>query len=183
MNATLQEEVVKLGHGDDRVVLYADLKAFRRDYLESAPDDKRLIEELLRDDVALWDEFDEYVRSVVFREIEARSQLRLTGAHEENVHVVRGTVDDIEIVDAYEATDESVVVDLRAVCSVDVQFYVLKDEAHLLDRRDRRMISDWDADENYALGEADYDELQVELTGTFDRVYRYLEDLEVISIS
>jgi hypothetical protein len=100
----------------------------------------------------------------------------------ENVHIVRGTVDDIEVVDVYEATDESVVFDLKAVCSVDVQFYVLKDEAHLLDRRDRRMISDWDADENYALSEANFDELEVELTGTFDRVYRYLTDLEVVSI-
>jgi hypothetical protein len=98
------------------------------------------------------------------------------------VHIVRGTVDDIEVVDVYEATDESVVVDLKAVCSVDVQFYVLKDEAHLLDRRDRRMISDWDADENYALSEANFDELEVELTGTFDRVYRYLTDLEVVTI-
>jgi hypothetical protein len=44
------------------------------------------------------------------------------------------------------------------------------------------MISDWDADENYALSEANFDELEVELTGTFDRVYRYLTDLEVVSI-
>jgi hypothetical protein len=45
------------------------------------------------------------------------------------------------------------------------------------------MISYWDVDANYVLGEPNFDELEVELTGTFNRVDRWLADLEVVSIS
>jgi hypothetical protein len=91
-----------------------------------APDDKRLIEDLLRDDVVLSEDVYNYIELAIIDEIETRRLLSITSVHEENVDVVQGTVDTVEILDAYESNDESVVVDLKAVCSVEVQFHVLK---------------------------------------------------------
>jgi hypothetical protein len=38
-----------------------------------------------------------------------------------------------------------------------------------LPRTERAMIIDWDAEANYALGEATFDKLEVQLTGIFNR--------------
>ncbi len=83
-----------------------------------------------------------------------------------------------------ELTEDELVVDLRVWAEVTLHFNVLKDELSLIDdRRALESIVDSDSEEHYALGEAIFEDLVLEMKAEFDPRLQRLRYIELIEVA
>ncbi len=180
----LRDELIGLGYRPDRVVLYNALKDFTDQ--NTAASDRAL--DALRNLLAKEDFYEEaemWMTEAIESELPKIGGLHLMSeATAENVQVARTWVHGVEVVDARELTEEEFVVDLRVEAEVTVQFNVLKDELSLIEnRRDLEAIVDPDSEDHYALGEAVFEELVLELEADFEPGTQNLGGFELIDVS
>lgn len=180
----LREELIELRVDPDRLNSHESLKDFTD---QNIPASYRALDAFngLLEAESFYEEVENLVMETIDYDLAgSRSFYLISRASPQNINVRQAFIHDISATDARGLTGSEFVVDLRVKAEIVVQFHVLKDELHLIDsRRDLEAIIDPDAEEHYALGEVDFEELVLEMEADFDHKTGSIRYVDLIGAS